>query len=77
MSKKATNSEEETTCDDSLNVGFDDCFTDVSSTDKSWFKGQSLTLLHTCYSKVHIVWEGPKILRNLHLTFDWLYIGQK
>jgi hypothetical protein len=30
MSKKVTNSEEETTCDDNLNVGFDDCFTDVS-----------------------------------------------
>ena len=28
-------------------------------------------------SKVHIFWEGHKILRNLHLTFDWHYIGQK
>ena len=27
--------------------------------------------------KVHIFWEGHKILRNLHLTFDWQYIGQK
>ena len=27
--------------------------------------------------KVHIFWEGQKILRNLHLTFDWHYIGQK
>ena len=27
--------------------------------------------------KVHIFWEGHKILRNLHLTFDWHYIGQK
>ena len=26
--------------------------------------------------KVHIFWEGHKILRNLHLTFDWQYIGQ-
>ena len=26
--------------------------------------------------KVHIFWEGHKILRNLHLTFDWHYIGQ-
>ena len=25
--------------------------------------------LKTC--KVHIFWEGHKILRNLHLTFDW------
>ena len=27
--------------------------------------------------KVHIFWEGHKIWRNLHLTFDWHYIGQK
>ena len=27
--------------------------------------------------KVHIFWEGHKILRNLHLTFDWNFIGQK
>ena len=31
MSKEVSNSQEETTCDDNLNVGFDDCFTDVSS----------------------------------------------
>ena len=24
--------------------------------------------------KVHIFWEGHKILRNLHLSFDWHYI---
>ena len=29
------------------------------------------------YFKVHIFWEGHKLLRNLHLTFDWHYIGQK
>ena len=27
-------------------------------------------------SKVHISWEGHEILQNLHLTFDWHYIGQ-
>ena len=27
--------------------------------------------------KVHIFLEGHKILQNLHLTFDWHYIGQK
>ena len=27
--------------------------------------------------KVHIFWEGHKILQNLHLTFDWHYIGKK
>ena len=26
-------------------------------------------------SKVHIFWEGHKNLRNLHLIFDWHYIG--
>ena len=25
-------------------------------------------------NKVHIFWEGHKILRNRHLTFDWHYI---
>ena len=29
------------------------------------------------FGKVHIFWEGHKILRNLLLTFDWYYIGQK
>ena len=28
-------------------------------------------------SEVHILWKGHKILRNLHLTFDWYYTGQK
>ena len=27
--------------------------------------------------KVHIFWEGHKILQNLHPTFDWHYIEQK
>ena len=27
--------------------------------------------------KVHIFWEGHEILRNLRLTFDWHYVGQK
>ena len=31
MSKEVSNSKEETTCDDSLNFGFDDCIADVSS----------------------------------------------
>ena len=26
--------------------------------------------------KVHIFWEGDKILQNLHQIFDWQYIGQ-
>ena len=28
-------------------------------------------------SKVHIFWEGHKILRNLHLTFDYSTYSQK
>ena len=27
-------------------------------------------------NKVHIFWEGHKILQNLHRKFDWHYIGQ-
>ena len=27
-------------------------------------------------SKVHIYREGHKMLRNIHLIFDWHYIGQ-
>ena len=27
-------------------------------------------------SKVHIFWEGHKILQNLHQLFDWKYIWQ-
>ena len=26
--------------------------------------------------KVHIFWEGHKILQNLHQLFDWQYTGQ-
>ena len=29
------------------------------------------------FSKVHIFWEGHKILRNLHLTFDYSTYSQK
>ena len=28
------------------------------------------------YCKVHIFWEGRKVLRNLRRRFDWHYIGQ-
>ena len=34
------------------------------------------TYLHTYVHKVHIFWEGHKILRNLHRRFDRYYIGQ-
>ena len=26
--------------------------------------------------KIHIFWEGHKVLRNIHQLFDWQYIGQ-
>ena len=29
------------------------------------------------FCKVHIFWEGHKILRNLPLTFDCMYCSQK
>ena len=32
--------------------------------------------MNASVSKVHIFWEGHKILRNLHQLFDWQYIGQ-
>ena len=31
---------------------------------------------YTQVSKVHIFWEGHKILQNLHRRCDWHYIGQ-
>ena len=30
----------------------------------------------SCHDRVHIFWEGHKILRNLTQLFDWKYIGQ-
>ena len=40
------------------------------------FRRKVLVFHITCCSKVHF-WEGHIILRNLPLTFDWHYIGQK
>ena len=36
-------------------------------------------MLERCWKtiKVPIFWEDNTILQNLHLTFDWHYIGQK
>ena len=33
-------------------------------------------ILKDNFFKVHIFWEGHKILWNLHRRFDWHYIGQ-
>ena len=38
----------------------------------------SMASMHSIYCKVHTFWEGHKILRNLHLTFDYSqYIQSK
>ena len=38
-----------------------------------WLLYTFMTVIH----KVHIFWEGHKILQNLHLTFDCMYCSQK
>ena len=45
-----------------------------------WTKGIEWSHPSTMSSysdKVHIFWEGHKILQNLHLTFDCMYYSQK
>ena len=44
-----------------------------------WKQGpENLCLWCKSYKfKFHIFWEGHKILRNLHLTFDCMYCSQK
>ena len=37
---------------------------------------KKILVVHADSGKVHIFWEGHKILRNLHLTFDWHHIGK-
>ena len=34
-------------------------------------------LVYLQFSKVYLSWEGHKNVKNLHLTFDRNYIGQK
>ena len=36
----------------------------------------STVLIKKLAYKVHIFWEGQKVLRNINLNFDWHYIGQ-
>ena len=40
-----------------------------------WVSSVSPIVANT-FLNSRIFWEGHKILRNLHLTFDWHYIGQ-
>ena len=40
-------------------------------------KLQSTFIFSKIFSKVHIFWEGHKILRNLHLTFVYSTYRQK
>ena len=50
-----------------LSLGFEETYRNYSITDQS----------SPNFVKVHIFWEGHKILRNIHLTFDWHYIQSK
>ena len=47
----------------------------ISSFEQNWQPENSVFLVF-CLIKGNIFWEGHKILQNLHLTFDWHYIGQ-
>ena len=44
---------------------------------QTWHFSSHIFIYTLKASKVHIFWEGHKILWNLHLSFDWHYIGQK
>ena len=37
----------------------------------------SYILVTIICSRVHIFWEGHKVLQNLHQLFDWQYIRQR
>jgi hypothetical protein len=39
--------------------------------------GHNFTQATKLVHKAHIFWKGNTVLWNLHLTFDWHYIGQK
>ena len=41
------------------------------------FKDHDYLCTYARFSKVHIFWAGHKILRNLHLTFDYSTYSQK
>ena len=40
------------------------------------FRRRNLFFFYLCILKVHIIWEGLKILQYLHHRFDHYYIGQ-
>ena len=48
---------------------------DASSGRVSEIFGFLHTLDASQFFKVHIFWEGHKILQNLHQLFDWQFIG--
>ena len=53
---------------------------DRASDPDSWHWELHIMSMHcncTVVGKVHVFWEGHKILRNLHLTFDCMYCSQK
>ena len=45
--------------------------------DVQYNRSSGLKILVGLVFKVHIFWEGHKILRNLYLTFDCMYCRQK
>ena len=51
----------------------------LDSLDSDWIKSKALISTTKCFHffKVHIFWEGHKILQNLPLTFDCMYCSQK
>ena len=56
-----------------LDLGFQDIFA------LGWSQGETHFMHFSVRKhgiKVHIFWEGHKILRNLHLSFDRYYMGQ-
>ena len=48
----------------------------ILSVGKFWFRPILDPSSLAMSFKVHIFWEGHKILRNFHQLFDWQYIGQ-
>ena len=69
MSKEVSNSQEKSTCNDSLNFGFDDCFTDVSNKDVSD--------LNTCLDYSHGHARSCEIFTNfLHSDIREAFTGK-
>ena len=64
-------------CGQSKDVIYNSAFRVLYETDMVIDENDFSPLILSWNVKVYIFWEGHKILRNLHLTFDWHCIGQK